>query len=334
MRAKVIISFLMVLLIVVSGYWLYNHYYLKGDSALQASGTIEASSVTLNARINGTIKEFLAAEGDLVNQDQLIVQLSRSDLNAQRERDAHTVTAAEARLNDLQAGARSEEIEETLANVNTARINLEKTESDLNRAEALFASQAISEKEIEGYRLQKETAENQLAAAEARLNLLQSGSRAEVINAATAELQKSKAILKATDSLIEDLKIHSPISGVLTSKNYEPGEYVVTGASLGTVTDLSDMWIKVYIPTDDLPWVKLGQTVNITVSGSEEVFSGEVSFIASQGEFTPKTVQTKKERTNIVYGVKISIDNKNGILKPGMPADVTFVDGSDIDVKK
>jgi len=84
------------------------------------------------------------------------------------------------------------------------------------------------------------------------------------------------------------------------------------------------MWIKVYLPTGDLTKIKLGQKVYFTVTGSNEKYEGTIEEIATQGEFTPKTIQTKQERANIVYGVKIRINNLQGTLKPGMPADVVF----------
>jgi HlyD family secretion protein len=96
------------------------------------------------------------------------------------------------------------------------------------------------------------------------------------------------------------------------------------GAVLATVANLNKLWVKVYIPTDDLPVIKLGQKVHFTVSGDNHQYTGTVINIASKGEFTPKTIQTKKERTNVVFAVKIGINNENGVLKPGMPADVVF----------
>lgn len=124
--------------------------------------------------------------------------------------------------------------------------------------------------------------------------------------------------------MLEDLKIYSPLNGVILTKNFEEGEFVQIGAALATIADLNDLWIKVYISTDDLPKIKLGQPVTFTVSGESTIFEGIVSEISSRGEFTPKTIQTKEERTNIVFGVKIIINNGQGILKPGMPADVVF----------
>jgi HlyD family secretion protein len=163
---------------------------------------------------------------------------------------------------------------------------------------------------------------NQLESVRAKLSLLESGNRPAQIEAARAGLAQSSAILKASESLLEDTKIICPIDGVVLSKNFEQGEYIQAGASVATVANLNDMWIKVYIPTDDLPQVKLGQPVTFTVSGSSTGYTGTVEEIATKGEFTPKTIQTKKERTNVVYAVKIRVDNEGGVLKPGMPADV------------
>ena len=111
----------------------------------------------------------------------------------------------------------------------------------------------------------------------------------------------------------------------MISKNYEEGEFVTAGATLATLADLDQLWIKVYIPTDELPRIKLGQGVDISVSGYREIFPGVVREISSRGEFTPKSIQTKKERANVVFPVKIDIkSNPDGTLKPGMPADVSW----------
>jgi len=134
-----------------------------------------------------------------------------------------------------------------------------------------------------------------------------------------------KAVLKSSDAVLADLNITSPLDGTIQSQNYEIGEFITLGASLATVADLRKVWINVYIPTEDLPYVKLGESAQFTVSGYEKTFKGTVDEIATRGEFTPKTIQTKKERVNIVYKIKIGVDNSGGILKPGMPADVVII---------
>lgn len=321
---KRVVILLLVLLVSTGSMWTYRDYFGQKDTTIEATGTIEATTVELNSRLSGSIKSIVVNTGDPVSEGQLVVELSRKDLLAQRERDALGVLKAEAQLLDLYSGSRGQEINEASANVNLARYNFEKSTADYNRAEALLNEAAISKVEFEKTQVSLELSKYQLQAADSRLSLLQDGSRPQIINAAIAEVERNKAILKATDSMLEDIKIYSPLNGVIIHKNYETGEFILAGASVATVADLENLWIKVYIPTDDLPHIKLGQVVFFTVSGYNKEFTGEVVEIASKGEFTPKTIQTKKERTNVVFGVKIKINSNEGVLKPGMPADVVI----------
>lgn len=314
-----------ILLILAGGsYWVYQKYFAEQSAAIQATGTIEATTVDLSAKSSGAIAVLSVEEGSTVKQNQLVAVLSRNDLEAQKERDAMGVMSAEAKQNDLLSGARDQEIKEASAAVNIAQIAYDNSATDLDRRETLFKEGAISQEQLDQARADTDLKKNQLDAAEAKLSLLQAGNRPDVIEEAKAEVERSKAILQASQSVLDDLKIYSPINGTVLSRNYEPGEFVQLGAALATVADLNKLWVKVYIPTDDLPAVKLGQKVHFTVSGDQHRYTGTVTNIASKGEFTPKTIQTKQERTNVVFAVKISIPNENGVLKPGMPADVVF----------
>ncbi|MEN6462111.1 MAG: HlyD family efflux transporter periplasmic adaptor subunit [Syntrophomonas sp.] len=320
------VGLLVIILLLLSGgsYLVYKEYFSEHSSGIQATGTIEATTVDLNAKSSGTIAILSIEEGNNVKQDQLVAVLSRSDLEAQKERDAMGVLSAEAKQDDLLSGARSQGIKEATANVNMAKISYDKSTTDLNRVEALFKEGAISQEQLDQARVNTDLKKNQLDAAEAKLSLLQAGNRPDVLEGAQAEVEKSKAVLQASQSVLEDLKVYSPINGTVLSRNYEPGEFVQMGAALATVADLNKLWVKVYIPTDDLPAIKLRQKVHFTVSGDDHQYTGEIINIASKGEFTPKTIQTKKERTNVVFAVKIGIKNESGVLKPGMPADVVF----------
>ena len=180
--------------------------------------------------------------------------------------------------------------------------------------------------ELEKIRTAVTVQENMVKAAEARLKLLEAGSRSQEIEAMRLEVERNRAVLNSTEAMLSDLKIYAPISGVIQSRNYEPGEYVPQGASVATLVDIDHLWIKVYIPSDELPRIRLGQEVLCTVSGYQKGFKGKVVSIASRGEFTPKTIQTKQERANVVFGVRIELEGGPGVLKPGMPADVRFLE--------
>lgn len=325
MKRNGIIPLLGILLILgAAAYWVYTQYLSKPISLIQASGTIEATTVDLTTKSPGTIKILAFQEGSAVKKQVLLAELTRSDLVAQQARDALAVQAAQANLDDLQSGSRVQEIKVAQANYNIAQVNLEQAILDSARADQLYQGGALSQQAWEQARLNGQLKQNQLDAAEANLELLQAGTRPAKITAAAAEVERTQAVLQATQSLLDDLKLYSPMDGTVLTRNYEPGEYIAAGVALATIADLDHLWVKVYIPTDDLPSVQLGQQVAFTVSGDTTQYTGTVSHIATKGEFTPKTIQTKQERTNVVYEVKIEIDNVSGALKPGMPADVVF----------
>lgn len=316
------------LLIVAFGSLCYLGYdrYIKENQpdTLEATGTIEATQVELRAKVAGALRGLAVSAGDPVAKDQLVAEIVRNDLVAQKERDALSVARAQAQLNDLTAGAREQEIEEAQIAVDTARLNYDQAVKDYDRAVALYKEKVISDTDMEGAETACKKSRNALESAKIRLSLLVAGSRPEQIEAARAELERNIAVLKATEALFADTKIICPINGTVLTRNFEDGEVVQAGASVATIANLNDMWIKIYIPTDDLPKIKLGQQVKFTVSGSAGEYTGVIAEIASQGEYTPKTIQTKKERANIVYAVKIKVNNENNILKPGMPAEVVL----------
>lgn len=322
---KRIAGLLLAVVLCSFGYLGYDRYFKdKQSDELQATGTIEATQVELRAKVAGTLKGLTISAADTVEKDQLVAVIVRNDMVAQKERDALSVAKAQAQLNDLTSGAREQEIMEARIAVDTAQVNYDKAQKDFDRATALYNEKVIANTEMERAETTLKQSRNALESAKIRLSLLLEGSRPEQIEAARAELERNIAVLKASEALFEDTKITCPINGTVLTRNFEDGEVVQAGASVATIANLNDMWIKVYIPTDDLPKIKLGQQVKFTVSGSSEEHPGVIEEIASKGEYTPKTIQTKKERANIVYAVKIKFNNENNVLKPGMPADVVL----------
>ena len=319
-----VIIVIVLLLVAGGGWWIWQAYYAGKTGVIQATGTIEGTDVDLGAKNSGTIQILTVDEGDTVKQGQVVAVLSRNDLVAQRDQDALAVTTAQAQLDDLVSGARAQEIAEGQASVNIAQANYNKAVDDLARNQQLYQSGAISKEVLDQYQTAVEVDKGQLDSAQAALSLLQAGNRPNAIAAARDEVKQSQAVLQSAQAVLNDLNVVSPINGTVLTKNYEQGEFVQMGAPIVTVVNLDDLWIRVYIPTDQLPGIKVGQQAHFTVSGMPQVFTGTVEEINSQGEFTLKTIQTEEERANVVFGVKIRIDNQGGVLKPGMPADVTF----------
>lgn len=315
----------LILILSLSIYGIYHYYSKPNSDTIEASGTIEATQVNVVAKLNGTLANINVNEGDEVEEGQILAELSRPDLQVQRERDLLNIEQAKAKLNELLSGARPEEIQAAEARFNIAKENLEKIKTDLNRYETLYESGAVSLQELENLRLKLELAQNEFSIAQANLNLLKAGPTSGTVEQAALEVERLESILKATDIMMEDLVVKSPLKGTILTCNFEPGEFVSMGSRLFTIANLNDLWITVYIPTDDLAQISLGQEVECYITGDSNVYKGKVVHVADKGEFTPKMIQTKKERTNIVFAVKISLENQNNRLKPGMPADVVFI---------
>jgi HlyD family secretion protein len=313
-----------VLLAAGGAWWIWSVYYAGKTGAILATGTIEGTDVNLSAKNSGTIQTLTVDEGDAVKQGQVVAVLSRNDLVAERDQDALAVTTAQANLDNLVSGARAQEIAEGQASVNIAQANYNKAVDDLARNQPLYQSGAISQEVLDESQTAVQVDKGQLDNAQAALSLLQAGNRPDAIAAARDQVSQSQAVLQSAQAVLSDLNVVSPINGTVLTKNYEQGEFVQMGSPIVTEVNLDDLWIRVYIPTNQLPGIKLGQQVHFTASGLQKDFTGTVEEINSQGEFTLKTIQTEEERANVVFGVKIRIDNEGGVLKPGMPADVTF----------
>lgn len=258
------------------------------------------------------------------------------------------VTRAQAFLSQLEAGSRPQEIASAEANVAKAEAELAVTESEYRRREELHRKEAISTQEFEvakgAYEMAKarlqaageelklvkegpreeeiEQAKAALAEAQEKMNLVSAGPRKETIDQARAKVQLAKESLGLAETRVEYATLSSPISGVVLSEHVEPGEYVAAGTPVVTIANLDRVWLRAYINETDLGRVKLGQTVRVTTDTyPDKQYEGRITFISSQAEFTPKNVQTEKERVKLVYRIKVDIPNPRMELKPGMPAD-------------
>lgn len=258
------------------------------------------------------------------------------------------VERARAYLRELLAGSRHQEIQAAEAVLGRAGAELERWEADHERQRQLFQRGVISAREYEGVLAAFKAAEAQvreaqerlklvkegprpeqiaqaraaLKEAEQRLALVREGPRKETIEAARARLDQAKAALKAAETRLGYATVVSPLTGIVLSKNVEPGEYVAPGTPVITVGDLEHIWLRAYIDETDLGRVKVGQAVRVrTDTYPGKIYHGRISFISSQAEFTPKNVQTEKERVKLVYRIKVDVANPHMELKPGMPAD-------------
>jgi HlyD family secretion protein len=209
----------------------------------------------------------------------------------------------------------------------SARYTLEDARKNNQRYDQLFKKGVVSEKEKDLIKLNYDTAASRLAEGEALLNSARSNLKRidatrQDIAAARSQVQAAKAALDQADIQMGYTQLKAPISGIITSRNVEPGEVVSPGREVLTLADLSVVDLKIFVDETAIGKVKPGQKVEIKVDTfPKKVYAGTVSFISPEGEFTPKIIQTKKERVKLVYLVKVSISNPGFELKSGMPAD-------------
>ncbi|SDF00158.1 HlyD family secretion protein [Sporomusa acidovorans] len=322
MNKKIIAGVVIIVLAVAVG----GYKYLRpGETGITATGTVEVTRADVMPKVSGYLTGLKVKVGDTVQARQKVAEITRNDLEAQVIRDEAVLAKASAQLRDLEAGSRSQELQELQAALDSAQSVYEKAKQDYQRYQNLYAAGAISAQQLDAARSSLEVAYSSMAAANQRLSLGNEGNRPEVIEAQRQELERSKAVLAASKVLLADTEVISPISGLILSKNFEDGEYVNPGAAILTVGDMSDCWVKIYISSAQLGLISVGQEAKVKVdSFPDRIFRGEIKEINQNAEFTPRQSITQSERANLVFAVKVKLDNSEGILKPGMPADVVL----------
>jgi HlyD family secretion protein len=260
-----------------------------------------------------------------VRAGDLIAQLDTVELQHDVALNLAEVAAARAELTEKEAGYRSEEIAQTRAALKRAEAALEEATSDYQRQQALYRDKVISARELERFAANFEMAQAQRNEARARYNLHRKGFRQEQVDLVKARSERAEEALEKARSRLGFATLKSPIDGFVLSDNIEAGEYVAAGTPVVTLGDLKHPWLRAYVDETDLGRVHLGQKASIsTDTYPDKHYAGRVTFIASEAEFTPKHVQTDKQRTKLVYRVKIEVENPALELKPGMPADATI----------
>ncbi len=293
----------------------------RGDLVL--SGNLEVSDAQLGFKAAGRLVERLVSEGDRVTAGQLVARLDDAEQRAQLALRQAELAAAEAVVAELEAGSRPQEIAAAAATLRSAEAERDRVRLDHARQKELRAKEVISDRDFESIDAQLKVAEARAAEAAERLKLVQEGPRAETIRQARARLEQARAAVALATTLLDNTRVVSPLTGTVLAHHIEPGEFVSPGTPVVTVAETARMWVRAYVNQPDLGRVRHGQKVVVrTDSFPGRDFAGTVGFIASEAEFTPKTVQTPKERVKLVFRIKVDVENPKDELKPGMPADV------------
>jgi len=290
---------------------------------LMLAGTVEAREVELAFQVGGYLQRLEVDEGDAVTVAKRLAVLDRRDYDLALQSAAAQAEAAKAALAALQAGARPQELRVAEAQLARAEADQAFARAEIRRIEHLVAKRLASQEQLDEGRMRQDVAAAVVAQARHSLDLLREGPRREDIDRAAAEHRVRQVAVNIAEQQLAYTELRSPVEGVVSVRLADSGEVVAKGQAVLRIAELTRPWVRAYLNETDLARVKLGQAAEVRADGlPDQVFSGRLSFISPEAEFTPKTVETRALRVDLVYRVKVDVDNPDGLLKLGMPVDV------------
>ncbi|QNA45479.1 HlyD family secretion protein [Lacibacter sediminis] len=292
----------------------------SNGNKFDASGTFEATEVIVSSELSGKILSLTVNEGDTVSASRVVGTVDAEGIELQKEQ----VEASISSLNDKTAdvGPQVALLQNQLA-VQQSQLN--NLLHEKQRIENLIKQDAATGKQLDDINAQIDVVRKQMGVTQQQINVQRNNTSTQN----KSILSESKPLQKRVEQLNDQLKradIVNPINGTVLTKYAEAGELTSTGKALYKIADLGAMKLRAYVTGDQLSQIKLGQQVKVLVDDGKDKYKelvGTISWISDKAEFTPKTIQTKEERANLVYAVKINVKN-DGYLKIGMYGEVVF----------
>lgn len=292
-------------------------------SSITLSGTVDAREVDLSFQASGRIKQLHTDEGQRVQAAQVVAELDPRDYELALDRAHAQEGSAQKALAVLKAGSRRQDIRAAEAVLAEAEANLRLANAQVARTSELMAKHFATQEQLDIVNTQADAAGAKMEQARQQLSLLREGPRMEDIERAAADYAAARVAAATAEQQSSYVKLVSHVTGVVSVRLTEAGQVVVAGQPVFRLAELDRPWVRAYLSEADLPRVKLGQPAEVRIDGLPgKVFTGRLSFISPVAEFTPKTVETRALRVDLVYRVKVDVDNPQGQLKIGMPAEV------------
>lgn len=294
----------------------------KKNGIIEASGTLEAKYVSLSAKTGGEIKRIPLSEGIELKAGDTVACIDTEGLEIQLRSANAALAIAQAQYDMLRNGARREDIATAEANQRAAAENNAQAMSDLARFKKLLEQNTVTQKQYDDALLRYKNANEQLTAAVETLKKIRNITREEELRQASGKLEQAIAASDAVRKTIRDACLITPIKGILVKKYFEQGETAAPNATVAKISDLSVMYMMIYVPEAEVTRIHTGDPADIFVDSSPgQPYKGKVTYVSPESEFSPKNIQTKDERTKLVFGVKVEIPNPSMNLKAGVPAD-------------
>jgi len=318
MKRRAIIAAVSLMLVAGAAWWWFNQAPAAGPLVL--TGNVEVRQANLGFKVSGRIDELKVDEGDSVAEGQVLAVLDKiyfkesiAQLQAQGDQ-------ARAGLAKLEAGNRPEEIAQAEATVKEREATVSNAKVVLERAETLFDKAVGAQKARDDAQAAFREAEARLNSARQGLNLMRAGARGEDIDAARAQLAERQAALQVAFRQLADAELKAPSKGVVLSRVREAGAIVAVGETVYVLSLTNPVWVRSYVSEVDLGRIRPGMEVTVrTDTPGAPFLKGQIGFISTTAEFTPKSVETRELRTALVYRLRVVVEDPKDVLRQGMP---------------
>jgi len=324
---KRLILFAIILLVAGGGWFGYQQWASQKRELLKIQGNVDIRQVNLGFRVSGRIREMRFEEGDPVRAGDLIALLDEGPYQDLVNLAKAQLGQSTANLTKAINGSRPQEIDQARAQVAQAQANVENADLTFQRESDLRRTNAISKQEFDNATATRDANRAQLRSAQANLALLEAGSREEDIDAARAQVQHDQANLETAELNLSDCRLLAPTDGVIITRALEPGAIVAAGTSVYSLCFYSPVWIRTYVGEEDLGRIYPGMKALVfTDTNPGKPYEGQIGFISPVAEFTPKTVETRELRTDLVFRLRVVVEHPDRYLRQGMPVTVRLVD--------
>jgi HlyD family secretion protein len=316
----VVIAAIVIAAIATGGFGLFGK---RDDGALRLNGNVDIREVDLGFRVNGRIASMAVDEGAKVKQGQLLATLDAATLDSRIAQADAKVSQAEAQLAKLKNGNRAQDIAQARARVASAAALAQDADRDFARRQPLVEPGAISRDVWEQTVATRDKARADLMQAQQALSLMTAGSRQEDIAAAAADVRSAIAARQSAATDLGDARLLASTDGTVVTRAREPGAIVQPGETVFTLAITRPLRVRAYVAESDLSRISPGMKVVVTADGNAKRYNGTIGYISPRAEFTPKTVETENLRTDLVYQLRIIVDDPDDALRQGQPVSVS-----------
>ena len=297
---------------------------------IRLNGRIEAVMVDISPKVTGRVREVLVREGERVKAGDVLIRLDLGETNLSVARDQSQVAAAEARVLDLQAGSRASEIAAAEADVRDRKAALSLAEKELQRQQFMLERKVGTARDVERATTDVERLKANVSGSESRLTLLREGARRNQVQQAQDDVKRAKTVLEQSQTVVNEGELRAPADAIVVHRFVEPGQLVAPGQPGLTLAFTDRLYVRTYVPEPSLGKVRIGLAAEVVVDAfKDKTFKAKVAEVAREAEFTPKQVETRTERVNLVYAAKVDLDGGwDAPLVPGQPAEVLIRTGA------